>query len=257
MEEDYVDNQPRHVADPASSVIKIIPYSEFDQMSGSSKLAILREKHILVHGYPGEPCNFDENALRKFHPMHETVSIQGMLLNSTTTSQLTPSSSLPDQSIPPEYDGRSVPVTVAGTVQQLLDNANKGTLGKVLNGLEFPRWNAPTAPLSFASDLVAWHHTVGTHNSQLNSVYPTGDMYWALAGTKDTMTFLHIDSNGVSTGIQVMCGKKVWGLYCQHSTSSSTRSSSALLDPDFLLDEVTPKSSYDVEAVVLRPNDLL
>ncbi|KAF9521617.1 hypothetical protein CPB83DRAFT_841121 [Crepidotus variabilis] len=164
---------------------------------------------------------------------------------------------VPDYSIPPPKSHCSVPVTVSGTVQHLLESARSGNQGKILNGPEFERWQPKHAPNSVASDLVGWYHTRGAQSdAMLTSAYPEGDMYWGLAGTKDTLTFMHIDSDGVSTGVQVKCGSKVWGVYKEHE-GQPLSSSATLLDPDFLLDEVLARSNYDIEAVVLQPTDML
>ena len=176
--------------------------------------------------------------------------------NSISMSALLFADIPPDYSVSPEEDLSSFPKTVAGTVRQLLDSARSGTKGKILNGLEFPRWNASVSSTSFSSDLVAWHHTRGVHKSPLNSTYPVGDMNWGLAGTADTLTFLHIDSDGLNTGVKVKCGRKVWGAL-RERVRNSFSSISTFTDLSFSLDKVMSASNYDVEAVVLQPNDLL
>lgn len=146
---------------------------------------------------------------------------------------------------------------MSGTVQHLLDSAKSGNSGKILNGLEFELWQPKYAPNSIASDLVGWYHTRGAQsNAMLSSAYPESNMYWGLAGTKDTLTFMHIDSDGVATGVEVKCGSKVWGVYKERE-GQPLSSSATLLDPHFLLDEVLARSNYDIEAVVLQPTDML
>lgn len=148
------------------------------------------------------------------------------------------------------------PSTVAGTTRDILDNAVLGRNGRILNGLEFPRWDAHVVRTPFSSQLVAWHHTRNHHNAPLNLPYPTGDMHWGLAGTADTVTFLHIDSDGLGTDIQVMCGMKVWGLL-RAREDAPLRSMSFFTSTDFSLDTVSADAHYDFEAIVLKPGDRL
>ncbi len=45
--------------------------------------------------------------------------------------------------------------------------------------------------------------------------YPTGHMRWALAAHQNSMTFLHLDSEGTSTYVTVADGGKAWGFLRQ------------------------------------------
>ena len=81
-------------------------------------------------------------------------------------------------------------------------------------------------------------------------------MRWALAATAHTVTFLHIDSDGYSTFLRVLCGKKVWGVY-RPTADLPLSSDDVFLDSNFLLDDLSEESSFGLEAIVLRPGDLL
>ena len=81
-------------------------------------------------------------------------------------------------------------------------------------------------------------------------------MRWGLAGTANTVTFAHIDSDGFSTFVQVMAGRKVWGIYCQASELPLS-SINAFLHKDFMLDNLVDGAKYGFEAIVLCPGDQL
>lgn len=150
-----------------------------------------------------------------------------------------------------------MPVTVNGLMTHLLENAT--SQGKILNGLDFPMWkDAQWDRRAYASDLVAWDNLVGSpHSGSITTSYPTGDMRWGLAGTAHTVSMLHIDSDGFSTFGQVMCGKKLWAVI-RPSPTFSISDINAFVNPDtFQLDRIPPKAQFGLEAMVLRPGDLL
>jgi hypothetical protein len=71
-----VNGLPLHLADPARSVIKIIPEPEFIRTPDSKIQDILREKHIVVSGILHQETTFKE-ALRDTAPLNSRVDIQG------------------------------------------------------------------------------------------------------------------------------------------------------------------------------------
>ena len=130
--------------------------------------------------------------------------------------------------------------------------------GKILNGLEFPMWaDTPKERSVYAVDVVSWDYMRGKpYCGDLTTPYPTSHMRWGLAGTANTVTFLHIDSDGFSTFVQVICGKKVWGIY-REAPDLPLSSINTFLDKKFRLDDIVKGASYGFEALVLRPGDLL
>lgn len=96
---------------------------------------------------------------------------------------------------------------VHGTVEQFLEHAADPS-GKILNALDFPGWDVSTPINSFSDDLIAWHFTRGAFGHTAKQEYPRGHMNWYLAGTANTMTFLHIDSDGVNTVVGVLSNAK-------------------------------------------------
>jgi hypothetical protein len=81
-------------------------------------------------------------------------------------------------------------------------------------------------------------------------------MCWGLAGTANSISFLHIDSDGFSTFVRVITGKKVWGIL-REDPNIPLSSINLFLDKNFLLDEILDESRFGLEAIVLRPGDIL
>ncbi len=75
--------------------------------------------------------------------------------------------------------------------------------------------------------------------------------------TAHTFMSLHIDSDGFSTFVQVMCGKKVWIVY--HPSPGLPLWSTNLFTNGewFQLDKIPKNAQYGLEAMVLRPGDQL
>jgi hypothetical protein len=139
-------------------------------------------------------------------------------------------------------------------MKDLLENATP--LGKIVNGLDFPMWkDSQWDRRAYATDMVAWDYLLGSaHCGTITMPYPIGHMRWGLAGTAHTVSMFHIDSDGFATFGQVMCGKKLWAIYHPSSTRSLS-DINALLHLE--LDEIPPKAQFGLEAVILRPGDLL
>src|SRR6266704_3641353 len=142
----------------------------------------------------------------------------------------------------------STPLTVSGLVSDILDHAHRPD-GKILNGLEFPIWHdSPKERWRYATDVVAWDYLRGKpYCGSHTTPYPTAHMHWGLAGTANTVTFLHIDSDGFSTFLWVLVGKKIWGIYRQ-SPELPLSSVNVFLDENFLLDEIPDSETYGLEA---------
>src|SRR5882762_3884122 len=151
----------------------------------------------------------------------------------------------------------SVPVTVTGQAKDLLEQATTG--GKILNGLDFPMWkDSQWDHSSYATDMVAWDFLLGNpHCGAGTTPYPTGHVRWGLAGTAHAVSALHIDSDGFATFVQVMCGKKLWAVYRPAPTLPLSSIDAFLLPDFFQLDRIPKNVNSGLEAVVLRPGDML
>lgn len=159
-----------------------------------------------------------------------------------------------DFSAGPKGDERSFPKNVVGSVAELLESAKSGK--RILNGLDFPMLDAPLEHTAYTMDLAAWRATSGVHTCPSKSEYPKGCMRWGLAGSANTFTFMHIDSDGYNSFVKVLCGKKLWGFYREGPTHRLS-TTDVFINPEFRLDEVLPQSDYGIEAIVLNPGDLL
>ena len=146
------------------------------------------------------------------------------------------------------------PTTVSGCVRDIWDNRHPR--GKILNALDLPLDDGNTELTEYASDLHAWKFTRSHHHISRSSVYPVGHMRWALVGHKNSMTFLHIDCEGLSTAVTVADGGKAWG-FLRERPGNPMSSINFFLNDHFRLDEVLQSSEYDFELVALRPGDRL
>ena len=146
---------------------------------------------------------------------------------------------------------------VRGMAGDILDHGTKPN-GKILNGLEFPMWkDTQWDNSSFTTDLLAWEFVRGSEaGGHPTPSYPIEHVRWGLAGTANSFTDLHIDSDGFGTFVQVMCGKKVWGI-CR-PTFYSLSSTEKFLDAGSRLDQpLSISTGLNPEAIVLRQGDLL
>ena len=116
--------------------------------------------------------------------------------------------------------------------------------------------DAPLEHTAYTSDLAAWRATSSVHTCSPKSEYPKGSMRWGLAGSANTFTFMHIDSDRYNTFMKVFCGKKLWAFY--HNEHPHHLSNiNVFTNPEFCLDEVLPQSDYGIEAIVLNPGNLM
>ena len=105
--------------------------------------------------------------------------------------------------------------------------------------------------------VVAWDYLRGKpYCGNFTTPYLMAHMCWGLTGTADAVMFLHIDSDGFSTFVSPVCGKKIWDIYCK-CPELPLSSPNVFLDDNFLLDEVLDSSKFGLEAIVLCLGDLL
>lgn len=111
---------------------------------------------------------------------------------------------------------------------------------------------------TYATDMVAWDHLLEhPYCGAANTAYPTGHMRWGLAGTTHAVTMFHVDSDGFATFVQVKCGKKLWAVYRPSPTMPLSDTDIFLRSEAFQLDQVPANAEFGLEAVILRPGDLL
>lgn len=146
---------------------------------------------------------------------------------------------------------------MTGHAKDLLDNATSH--GKILNGLDFLMWkDSQWDRCSYATDMVAWDYLhENPHCGTTTSPYPTRHVRWGLAGTADTASMFHIDSDGFATFLQVMCGKKLWAVYRPYPTLPLSNINVFTLSDFFELDKIPAGAQFGLEAVVLRQGDFL
>ena len=151
---------------------------------------------------------------------------------------------------------KHIPKTIVGTLQEVLDNSNMPN-GRILNALDLSLCQESTAPAVYSTDTHAWHLTRGRPGFPPNEEFPTINTRWALVGSANTMTFLHVDSDGFNTYGLVISGGKLWIFYREHSDLPLS-SRQVFLDDGFHLDRFKKEEAkYGLEVVYLKKGDLL
>lgn len=202
----YVDNQPRHISSPSTSSFAFISHKKFKEKSSHDVQSLMRTKHLVVTGMPSRDIGFDEKGLKTLTNLQAKISIQGkptliyrnlMVIFVST-----------DQSIN-AADGYFTKQVVIGTLQQLLE-ASRSESGPILNALSFPLPLSGVQATSTNSEVEAWRSTQGEKFCPPEVQFPVGDIRWGLAATNGARHWIHIDSDGFGTYIDVQCGGKWW-----------------------------------------------
>ncbi|KAF9058030.1 hypothetical protein BJ165DRAFT_1521354 [Panaeolus papilionaceus] len=237
----YKDGKPRHVSAPESSVFLRMSFEEFSTKSPPELAEILNNRCIVVTDWGQKRTGFDANNLRDIVSLFRPISVQGQDYSLRAGGYKAPT---------------SIPEIVQGTMQQVLDNATLGENGQVLNALDLPRPQGISAPPVLSSDYVSWEAMTEAFGGIYNfMVYPIGDVSWYLTGLRGALTFFHLDSDGFCTGVNVEYGKKLWGVMIPKSPLGHYNTFSLTKDT-FSLDEISEESNdFDIELVVLRPQD--
>jgi len=113
-------------------------------------------------------------------------------------------------------DGYYPRQVVVGTPKQLLD-ASCSASGPILNALSFPLGLSGVKPSSISSEVEAWRMTEGMifcpSEGSSRAEFPVSEMRWGLAATRGARHWIHIDSDGLGTFIDVKCGGKWWVVF--------------------------------------------
>ena len=91
--------------------------------------------------------------------------------------------------------------------------ASKSSKARILNALSFPLPLSGITPSTMSSEIEAWRATEGRLFCSRTLAFPVGDIRWGLAATAGARHWIHIDSDGFGTFIDVKCGGKWWILF--------------------------------------------
>jgi hypothetical protein len=236
--------------DGYQSTIEVIPYIDYERLSASEVQSKLSLRHLVITDVPSEygetPIEFNEAGLQVLTNMDSKIHIQG---ESFVTFRPRPDVCFADQSIPVRDGDFSAQLRI-GTLEHLLD-MSRDPQGSIINGLSFPLPLSAIQRNKLFGEIEAWRLTEGLPFCMDSAKYPTADMRWGLASTKDSRHWMHIDSNGVATFIEVMCGGKWWILFKPdfHNDPDPSANTDLFLN-DF--DTSTAVRTWDAEAVYLR-----
>lgn len=199
----------------------------------------LRHKHIVLTNVPFIPLSFNEKGLRELKNLDAKIDMQNQSIDASD-----------------EYFPRQLCV---GTLRHLLWAARSKD-GPIINALSFPfpLDGVLHSPLSceleaVSSEIEAWRLTEGMAFCNEKASYPTGDMRWGLCSTKGARHWIHIDSDGLGTFVDVRCGGKWWIVF-----TSDDNQAFASIDQFFGNFRTTkiPKN-WVAEAVYLTPGTRL
>lgn len=112
---------------------------------------------------------------------------------------------------------------------------------------------------SFSTDSAAWRATKGVIGCSQDEPPPLKDIRWGLAATTGAISWLHLDSNGFSTYVDVRTGSKWWIVLRRKGESHDFESISdinAFFDGTYDVEEPND-DKWDLEAVILRPRTRL
>lgn len=113
-----------------------------------------------------------------------------------------------DQSID-ATDGYYRKQMVIGTLRGLYETSRTES-GAILNALSFPLSLSGVNVSAMSSEVEAWRSTQGELFCPPEVQFPVGDIRWGLAATKGARHWIHIDSDGFGTYLDVQCGGKWW-----------------------------------------------
>jgi hypothetical protein len=126
-----------------------------------------------------------------------------------------------DQSIE-ALDGDYAQQIRNGTLRQLVE-ASRSQSSPILNALSFPLGLSGAQPSSFSSEIEAWRLTKGLKFCPPELQFPVGELRWGLAATEGGRHWMHVDSDGLGTFIDVKTGLKMWIVFSPPSAHSPHR----------------------------------
>jgi hypothetical protein len=110
-----------------------------------------------------------------------------------------------------------------------------------------------------ASNEEAWQEGREEKGINLGRTFPSDQVVWATASTRDSISSMHLDGSGFATSIKVIMGLKYWVL-----ASSRRNEDGKILEGDLgsvmAFKDFSPDvchSLWEFEGVLLGPGDIL
>lgn len=72
-----MEDTPRHMAHPDTSLMSMITYTRFKHMSTTAIQKLISDRHVVVTGIPGRQHNFDLAGLRTLCSQKKVFHIHG------------------------------------------------------------------------------------------------------------------------------------------------------------------------------------
>ncbi|KAF8896910.1 hypothetical protein CPB84DRAFT_1848087 [Gymnopilus junonius] len=230
MKSSNINDCPLFMEKPEASIIHVLMYEEYSSLSTSQLHEYLSKQNIVGLSQLGKEAK------------HHSRSPKKSCWNGDFDDF--------------DCQMKHIPLTITGTLRLLFDQVNAGDKGRTLNGLDLPLPHQSMTPMAYSTDRHAFHHTRGRLGFPSSKTFPTTNLCWALAGAPDTITFLHINSDGFNTHVLVICGGKTWIFYRQ-SSDTPLSSRHTFFHLGFHLDHYIPPTKYGLEAIYLSKGNLL
>jgi hypothetical protein len=144
-----------------------------------------------------------------------------------------------------------------GTVRSLLASAQED--GKILNALYFPMSEQGLGFWPFSTDSAAWRATKGAKGCSQEETPPLASIRWGLAATAGALSWIHLDSNGFPTYIDIKAGFKWWIVLRRKGEAHFFESVSdvfGFFEGNYDVDKPN-HDKWDLEAVLLPPGTRL
>jgi len=163
---------------------------------------LFHHENVMVTGCKHPNLKFDKAGQQTLAPLDSQVSIIGKVLMCYRHWLR----SFKDYTFPSvTKDWNTTSATVSGFICNIFNNTCNPA-GKILNSIDFPAcfslWDDSSNHLLYATDLVVWNYLQEKpYYGNFTNPYPTAYMHWRLAGTANTVTLMHSDSDRCATFI--------------------------------------------------------
>jgi len=236
----YRDGQSLYASDPASSVLKVMPYAQYCRLAVNELQALMARSHIVIANFPAEPLTFDEEGLQALKSLDGTIKIRGDVVLAMLVAL---TDSISDHSASDTKEAH-----LNATLEQVLESS-RNPRGPIISGGPISMPFGEIARSGMSSEIEAWFLT----DRSGHVLYPSSSMRWGLCSTAGAHHWIRIESEGLGTFLDVRCGEMLVFIIF-----NSTRAHFCDVR-DFLVnfDTKTAPDKFHVEAVNLTPGTRL
>ncbi|KAH6868940.1 hypothetical protein BKA70DRAFT_1242686 [Coprinopsis sp. MPI-PUGE-AT-0042] len=251
----FCSGEPLHVSDAGKSLFLVIAEADYNALTVQERRNVWTKQRKLAI----VQTNCQYSAAIEFNNT-------GM---ATLTGRIDVEIEVQDQSAERgSYATISAARSRRTTLQHLVEYSNIAIEKRpIVNALNLPLTPGlcPEQKFPFSSEYVAWMCTLG--NSLCLDAYPTSHTRWSLVAFDGALHYLHINSDGFGTWVEVKHGAKLWVIARPKDGTFKNKDGTEEAIPSFgdingflkfFGHGENPNSEYwDVEAMVLKPGSRL